>query len=134
MKKILFLLSLFVANIVSASEIIVTDAWLRKGSLGGSTALYFNIENKYGHELKVISLSSSSFKNIEMHKTVSDGNIMRMVHVDSIIVPAKTKISLKPGGLHVMIMDLEKDIKVGDTEKFTAKTNFADIEITAVAK
>jgi copper(I)-binding protein len=40
---------------------------------------------------------------------------MKMVQVDGFDVPAKGSLELKPGGNHIMLMDLAKQLKAGDT-------------------
>ena len=46
---------------------------------------------------------------------VRTGDMMKMAPVKGIIVPAKGKVELKPGGLHVMLFELKKPLKEGDT-------------------
>lgn len=51
--------------------------------------------------------------------TVPAGEMMKMQKVDKIAVPAGGTVELKPGGLHVMLFGLKKDLAVGDTVKVT---------------
>lgn len=46
-------------------------------------------------------------------------SMMTMQEVDSIKVPAGESVQMKPGGYHVMVMDLKKDLVVGDTVEVT---------------
>jgi len=44
---------------------------------------------------------------------------MRMSPVPQIVVPAKGKVELKPGGLHIMLFELKQKLAVGDTIPLT---------------
>ena len=49
----------------------------------------------------------ADFPRVELHTTEFEGDIARMVHVDTIPVPAGETVTLEPGGLHVMFMGLQ---------------------------
>jgi copper(I)-binding protein len=74
---------------------------------------FMKIEN-VGAADKLISASSSVSKSMELHTMSMDNNVMRMREVKSIDLPAKSKVELKPGGLHLMFIDLNKQLKAGD--------------------
>lgn len=81
---------------------------------------FLKIENKGGAD-KLLSASSSASKTIELHTMSMDGNVMRMREVKAIDVPANGKVELKPGGLHLMFMDLNEQLKPGSTVKVKLK-------------
>ncbi len=74
---------------------------------------FMKIEN-VGAADKLISASSSVSKSMELHTMSMDNNVMRMREVKSIDLPAKSRVELKPGGLHLMFIDLNKQLKAGD--------------------
>jgi copper(I)-binding protein len=53
--------------------------------------------------------------SMEGETTTTMGGMMNMRQVESIPVPAKGSVELKPGGYHVMLIGLTKDLKAGDT-------------------
>ena len=58
----------------------------------------------------------ADFPRVELHTTAFENDIARMVHVDTIPVPAGETVTLAPGGLHVMFMGLQgKPLTAGDT-------------------
>ena len=57
----------------------------------------------------------------EMHEMAMDGSVMRMRQVDAIDLPAGQAVELKPGGLHIMLMDLKAPLKAGDTVPLTLR-------------
>ena len=48
-----------------------------------------------------------------------DGNVMKMRAVPGVDLPAGKAVELKPGGYHVMLMDLKQPLKAGDTVPVT---------------
>ncbi len=50
-----------------------------------------------------------------------EGNVMRMRQVQSLDLPKMQNVELKPGGYHVMLMDLKGQLKKGDTVPLTLK-------------
>ncbi len=81
---------------------------------------FLKIENKGGAD-KLISASSSVSKTMELHTMMMDGNVMKMREVKGIDVPANGMVELKPGGLHLMFMDLNEQLKPGSTFKVKLK-------------
>ncbi len=47
------------------------------------------------------------------------GGVMQMREVDSIVIPAGETVSLEPGGLHIMLLDLQTELEPGDTIEVT---------------
>jgi copper(I)-binding protein len=81
---------------------------------------FVKIENKGGAD-KLLAASSSVSKTMELHTMVMDGNVMKMREVKGIDVPANGMVELKPGGLHLMFMDLNEQLKPGSTFKVKLK-------------
>jgi hypothetical protein len=76
---------------------------------------FLKIENDSAAADKLIAASSSVSKSMELHTMIMDNNVMRMREVKSIDLPAKSKVELRPGGLHLMFIDLNQQLKAGDT-------------------
>jgi copper(I)-binding protein len=53
-----------------------------------------------------------------------EGEVMKMRQVDDIVIPAKGKTELKPGGLHIMLFELKQDFKEGG--EIAVTINYAD--------
>lgn len=59
--------------------------------------------------------------------------MMTMRQVDKIEIPANETVALEPGGLHIMLLDMQKTLAVGDTVEVTLE--FANAgEVTATAE
>jgi hypothetical protein len=64
---------------------------------------------------QLISASSTVSDDVQLHTMTMDGNVMRMREVKQIDVPANGAVELKPGGLHIMFMNIKGPLKAGET-------------------
>ncbi len=75
---------------------------------------FMKIENK-GAADQLIAASSPVAGEMQLHTMAMDGNVMKMREVKAIDVPANGSVDLKPGGLHLMFMDMKAPLKAGET-------------------
>ena len=126
MKRLMLLcLSLLVILSACASiEISIEDPWARSSTLGGNSAIYMIINNPTSENDILLSASSSIADSVELHmsKMSEETGMMMMQQQDNIPIPNKASINLQPGGLHIMLIDLNDDLIAGDT--FTVTLQF----------
>jgi copper(I)-binding protein len=72
------------------------------------------IENK-GAADQLISASSPVASEVQLHEMAMEGNVMRMRQVKEVVVPAGATVELKPGGLHLMFMNIKAPLAAGET-------------------
>lgn len=100
----------------SSGTLTVNDAWARTASMGENGAAYFIIENGAKSDDTLLSVSSDIAEATEVHMSMSDSNgVMSMNMQEMVEIPAKGKVEFKTGGLHVMFINLNRDLKVGDS-------------------
>ena len=75
---------------------------------------FMKIENKGGVDL-LVSASSPVAGEVQLHEMAMDGNVMKMRQVKDIPVPAGGAVELKPGGLHLMFMNIKAPLTAGET-------------------
>lgn len=75
---------------------------------------FMKIENK-GPADQLIAVSSPVAGEMQLHTMTMDGNVMKMREVKAIDVPANSSVELKPGGLHLMFMDIKTPLKAGES-------------------
>jgi copper(I)-binding protein len=51
---------------------------------------------------------------VELHTHVEEGGMMRMRRIERIALPVGESVQLQPGGLHVMLIGLKRDLHPGD--------------------
>jgi len=112
----LFALHAAMAGDYKVGNIELDDLWVRAsvpGQVNG--AGYLEIENKGDAADKLIAVESSSSKRIELHTIINESGVAKMREVQGgIPVPAKGKTQLKPGGYHVMFIQLSGPFKAGE--------------------
>ena len=131
------LTTLIVAACGGASgELTVKDAWARPASAGENGAAYFVIENGTAAGDTLLSVSSEIASATEVHMSMGDDNgVMSMQMQESIPVPAKDTVKFEPGGLHVMLIGLKQELKIGDEFELTLHfKNHADITLKVIVK
>jgi hypothetical protein len=124
-----------------SQTIQVSDAWARRAAMahggmsqgsmgkggmgkmdGGATgAVYVTITNTGKEADALVSASSNASQTVELHETKNEAGVMKMRPVPKIAVAAGGKIEMKPGGYHVMLLSLKRDLKPGDTVEVTLK-------------
>ena len=129
-----FFTSLFFSSNLNA-EISIEDHWARV-TPSGSGSVYMEIINSSNEDDRLLSASSDQAGMVMIHRSIRDGDISKMIHVhDGVFVPKKNSIKLKPGDYHLMLMNVNEDLKLGD--KITVTLNFEkndSITINPIAK
>ena len=112
-----------VSKTVTTNAIKIEDAYTRATVPGQQVAGGFmKIENK-GAADQLISASSPVAGEVQLHEMAMDGNVMKMRQVKDISVPAGGAVELKPGGLHLMFMNIKAPLTAG--ESVPVKLKFA---------
>ncbi len=94
------------------SNITVTDAWVREVPPASSvTAAYLKIENKGDDGDKLTGVSTDVSGIAEIHvTTVDDKGVAKMEMQKEIDIPEGEVVELKPGGTHIMLIDLKEPV------------------------
>ncbi len=96
-------------------QLKIENAYTRATAPGQKAAGGFmKIENKGGAD-QLISASSPVAGEMQLHTMTMDGNVMRMRELKTIDVPANGSVELKPGGLHLMLIDIKSPLKAGES-------------------
>ena len=118
MKRLLILIFFLLATSACTSSndaLTIHDTWARPASAGDNGAAYFVIENGTITNDTLLSISSDIATATEVHMSMGDGNgVMSMQMQESVPVPARSQVEFKPGGLHVMFVNLTRDLKERD--------------------
>jgi periplasmic copper chaperone A len=99
---------------VAHADITVTDAWVR-ATVAQQTATGAFMRISTTEDTTLVAASSPATPLVEVHEMTMKGGVMRMRKVDAVAVPAGETVELKPGGFHVMLLDLKQPVNEGDT-------------------
>lgn len=120
-------LAVLLAAPVSAADsgLRVEKTWAR-ASIGTSrpAAAYVTIANGTDGAATLTAVSSPVSGHAAVHKTVTENGVMKMLPAGPVEIPAGGRLVMKPGGLHIMLMELKRPIKKGTTLKL--RLEFAD--------
>jgi copper(I)-binding protein len=75
---------------------------------------YLVMENMSEEERRLVGASSEAFGAVHIHETVERDGAMSMQPVESVAVPAGGSAALQPGGHHLMLMQRQRELEVGD--------------------
>jgi copper(I)-binding protein len=140
----------------ASKGITINGPWARNApKTAGAGAAYMVIQNTGSAADKLVGGSSDIAKAVEVHETYavpvestgtggaespmasagamgSSSPMMAMRKIDSLEIPAGGSVELKPGGYHLMLIDLTRELKAGDKIDITLKFEKAgDVKVTA---
>ena len=106
------------ATLLTASPVLaqvtVADPWVR-GTVAQQRATGAFMKLTAPDGARLVEARSPVAGVVEIHEMTMDNNVMRMRQVPMLELPAGKAVELKPGGYHVMLMDLKAPLKTGDT-------------------
>ena len=119
MKHLALALALFGAATVAQADVItVSDPWVR-GTVPAQRATGAFMRLQADQDLRLVAASSPVAGVAEIHEMVMQDNVMKMRRVDGIALGKGKPLELKPGGYHVMLMDLKQPLKAGEQVPLT---------------
>jgi copper(I)-binding protein len=108
----------------AAAPIRIENAWLRPAaSIGGTgtTAAYMDLMNTGPEADRLLGAVTDVAEKVEIHETTMVGGVMTMRPISSLALPSGATLTLKPGGLHLMLLGLKRDLTVGDRLTLTLR-------------
>jgi len=92
----------------------LNQPWIRATALeNGNTGGYVEIVNNTDVSIQLVEARIPGVRRVELHTHNMDGGVARMRQVEYIQVPAQSKVSLEPGGLHIMLMGVAEPLTDG---------------------
>ncbi|MDH5655203.1 MAG: copper chaperone PCu(A)C [Spirochaetia bacterium] len=121
---------------ISSSRIQINRASiLEVAPVQTTTAAFMEIENHSSDEDFLIGAETEIAEVCEIHEMVNEGEMMRMKKRDSVAIPGGETVLLRRGGLHLMLIDLKREIHDGEVIPLKLKfKNAEDIQIKIPVK
>ena len=111
------------AHSFEKGEIQIRHPWARATPPGAKVgAGYLEIRNNGAQPDRLLSATSPAARQVEMHITEHAGEVARMRQLRAFEVPARERLTLEPGGAHLMLVDIVQPLKKG--ERFPMKLRF----------
>lgn len=119
MSRLLLILTLLLPAAVYA-ELEFGDPWIKNLPLAVPVrAGYMTIHNPETQAIRIVSLRSASFARVEIHQTLMQDGMMRMEQIENLIIAAGETVELKPGGIHLMLMQPAQPTRPGEVHRIT---------------
>jgi copper(I)-binding protein len=112
MKHLLFTLTAALTLSTAAwSQTVSIDAPWARATVPGQKASGAFMQLTAPENMKLVAASSPVAGVTEIHEMKMDGNLMKMSAIPFLALPAGQAVTLKPGGYHVMLLDLKSQLK-----------------------
>ena len=98
----------------TGDPIVVRDAWIREPPPRSPAAGYLVIENRGGEPVELVAVATEAAEQTEIHVMEYKNDRMTMRRVEGLQVPAGGEVALKPGGAHLMLLELRQPLRDGD--------------------
>ena len=113
--------ALLAAGLFSTSalaQVTVSDPWVR-ATVPNQKASGAFMRVQSATAARLVGISTPAAGRAELHEMAMENNTMRMRQVDAIDLPAGKAVNLASGGYHVMLFDLKRQLKEGETVPVT---------------
>lgn len=96
------------------AQVTVRDAWVR-ATVPHQKATGAFMQLHAATNSRLVAVTSPLTPLVEMHEMTMQGEVMRMRQIPHIALPAGRTVELRPGSYHVMLFDLKRQMKVGES-------------------
>jgi len=117
-------IGLFAVGAIAQSKgnLEIEKPWARAtppgAAVGGG---YMTVRNKGVAGDRLVGVTSPASARVEMHEMAMDKDVMRMREIKGVDVPAKGAVEFKPGGFHLMFIELKAPLKQGEKVPVTLR-------------
>lgn len=119
MKRQLF--ALIAGSLLSSAvfaQVTVSEPWVRATVPAQKvTGAFMRVQS--ATPARLLGVQADVAGRAELHEMAMDGQTMRMRRVEAIELPAGKPVNLASGGYHVMLFDLKRQVKEGESVAIT---------------
>ncbi|TNF34714.1 MAG: copper chaperone PCu(A)C [Gammaproteobacteria bacterium] len=107
---------------VMAHHIVIRGPWIPEAPpVSKVLAAFMVVENTSAQNEEIIGVESADFGHIEMHLSKEVDGVAKMIPQESLVIPAKGQLVLKPGSYHLMLFKPKRALKAGDNSELVIK-------------
>lgn len=116
--RLTMMFAAFAMSAGAQAQVEIGEPWVRGTVVQQkATGAFMKLTSATGARL--VGASSPVAGVTEIHEMAMDKNVMRMRQIPALDLPAGKAVELRPGGYHVMLMDLKQTLNAGDTVPIT---------------
>jgi len=104
----------------AANDIVVHEPYVRLAPPNAqATGAFMVLKNGSERQVKLVKADNPASQLTELHNHINDNGVMRMRQVPDIVIPAEGEAVLKPGSLHVMLINMKAPLTEGQVVPIT---------------
>ena len=116
--RLLLLILICTSTFTQANTAKIENYWLQAAPPNAMMmAAYAELRNDSNKDITLVGAYSPAFKMTEIHKSVIENGIAKMIHQPKLVIKPSEKLILKPGSYHIMLMQPIIKFKKGDLIK-----------------
>ncbi len=109
----------------NAALVTIQEAWARPSHPGSTVgAAYMTLTSS--KDASLVDVKADVSDSVEIHSMSMENGVMKMRMLDSLDLSAGKPYQLSPGGFHLMLFDLKKPLRVGDSVNFVLSFKLAN--------
>lgn len=109
-------------SLANATGAMVENPWVREAPPTAAALGAFMVLHNHGSQaLVLVGAESAAAAEVQLHRTVMEGGMAKMLHQHSIEIPANGSVEFKPGDYHLMLIKPKQALKAGDRVEITLK-------------
>src|SRR5690606_35614296 len=113
-----FGLSAMMIAAASHAQIVIDEPWVRATVPSQSgTGAFMKLTSKT--DSKLVEAASPVAQHVEVHEMAMENNVMKMRQIPGLPLSAGKTVELKPGGSHIMFINLHQQVKEGEQVPLT---------------
>lgn len=114
----LLVLTLLLPAASLAAPLNISNAWIPEAPpMSSVMAAFMVIHNSEAQAVSIRAVSSEQFERVEMHLSVEENGVARMLPQKQLNIAANSRLELKPGSYHLMLFNPRAALKTGDKVK-----------------
>ncbi len=108
------------AEAAPTPTVIVSEAVIRPAPKGlPTTAAYVTLRNPGRTAVKLVKVTCACASSVAPHETMEMDGMMHMHALGAVTIPPRGEVTFAPGGMHLMVTGLKRDIRAGETTPMT---------------
>lgn len=102
-----------------SGKLEITKSQVRPAAQGTNSAAYFTVYNGTANADTLLDIASNEAEDAGVHESyVTEDGLSGMRPAGTLAIPSGDSLVLQPGGFHVMLMELKRDVVIGDSIQF----------------
>jgi copper(I)-binding protein len=123
--------ALLLSATCAQAQVTVKDPWVR-ATVPAAKASGAFMQLQSAQDARLVAVRSSVAGMAEIHQMAMENNMMKMQPVDGVDLPAGKTVELASGGYHIMLMQLKRQLKEGETVPLTLVVQKKDKKLETI--